>query len=233
MDGRNEEPLNGKCHLCGAIYSKAAMRKHLKSCLETNKTPDGKNGRKRQAFHILVEGAYRPEYWMHLAVDTRATLEDLDFFLRDIWLECCGHLSAFTIQKTTYVSNFDDWDWENIGFTSIKERDMNIPLAKVLIPGLKFYHEYDFGTTTKLVLKVISEFKGLLGSKLVKILARNEPPPIVCNVCGKMATKVCTQCIYEGHGWLCDQCASEHECGKEMLLPVVNSPRVGMCGYGG
>ena len=25
----------------------------------------------------------------------------------------------------------------------------------------------------------------------------------------------------------------EHECGAEVLLPVVNSPRVGVCGYSG
>jgi hypothetical protein len=45
-----------------------------------------------------------------------------------------------------------------------------------------------------------------------------EPPLISCEVCGKPATEVC---------------AGEHECGEEMLLPVVNSPRVGMCGYTG
>jgi hypothetical protein len=28
-------------------------------------------------------------------------------------------------------------------------------------------------------------------------------------------------------------CAGGHECGEEMLLPVVNSPRVAMCGYTG
>jgi len=32
---------------------------------------------------------------------------------------------------------------------------------------------------------------------------------------------------------VCEGCAGEHECGEEMLLPVVNSPRVGMCGYEG
>jgi len=32
----------------------------------------------------------------------RATLTDLDGFLRDIWLECCGHLSAFDIGTVRY-----------------------------------------------------------------------------------------------------------------------------------
>jgi hypothetical protein len=58
-------------------------------------------------------------------------------------------------------------------------------------------------------------------------LASNEPPLIFCEVCGEPATEVCAQCVYEGAGWLCDAC------GEEMLLPVVNFPRVGMCGYTG
>ena len=64
-------------------------------------------------------------------------------------------------------------------------------------------------------------------------LARNDPPPIVCEVCGKPAVQVCSQCIYSGEGWVCDEHAADHPYGEEMMLPVVNSPRVGMCGYTG
>jgi hypothetical protein len=31
----------------------------------------------------------------------------------------------------------------------------------------------------------------------------------------------------------CDKCLTKHECGDEMSLPVVNSPRMGVCGYCG
>ena len=31
-----------------------------------------------------------------------ATLEELDHYLRTIWLECCGHLSQFTIGGMLY-----------------------------------------------------------------------------------------------------------------------------------
>ena len=37
----------------------------------------------------------------------------------------------------------------------------------------------------------------------------------------------------EGGRWLCEDCAKTHECGEEMLLPVCNSPRLGVCGYCG
>ena len=49
----------------------------------------------------------------------------------------------------------------------------------------------------------------------------------------KVGQSQCAQCIYEGGGWLCEACAKSHECGEEMLLPVVNSPRVGTWGYTG
>ena len=39
---------------------------------------------------------------MFIEMQETATLEDLDSFLRDIWLECCGHLSAFNIYGTNY-----------------------------------------------------------------------------------------------------------------------------------
>ena len=40
-------------------------------------------------------------------------------------------------------------------------------------------------------------------------------------------------CIEEGAGLLCSHCAKKHECGEDVQLPVVNSPRMGMCGYTG
>ena len=37
------------------------------------------------------------------------------------------------------------------------EHDMDVELSKVLKVGQKFFHEYDFGSTTKLALKVVAE----------------------------------------------------------------------------
>ena len=33
--------------------------------------------------------------------------------------------------------------------------------------------------------------------------------------------------------FLCEVHTEKHDCGEEALLPVVNSPRMGMCGYTG
>jgi len=60
----------------------------------------------------------------------------------------------------------------------------------------------------------------------VRLAARNEPPAWPSEACGKAATAVCTQCLYAGKGFCCSAHVSSHECGEDMLLPVVNSPRM-------
>lgn len=220
---------NGLCSFCGKTFSKTAMKKHLDSCKQRRASPETSSKPKAHYLHLVAEGRYCPEYWMHLEVRADAPLSKLDDFLRGIWLECCGHLSAFTIEGERYVSEVI----KHPLFDFDPEKGMGIKIGTVVKPEMKFTHEYDFGTTTELKLKVVSERMGQRRSEQVRLMARNTPPPITCNVCKKPATQVCTQCIWEGEGWLCDACARKHKCDEEMLLPVVNSPRVGMCGYTG
>ena len=224
MDKEKKEVSEGKCYLCDGTFSKRAMTKHLLGC---KKGLDASSeGKKKKIFHLLVEGGYKNKYWLHLELPADAKLKDLDGFLRDIWLECCGHLSMFTIEEKRY----GDAD---------RAKSMNIKVGEILKPEMKFYHEYDFGTTTTLTLKVLSsrEEIGRKGNS-IELLARNNPPLILCELCKKPATQVCSQCIWEGNNaWFCDKCAKKHEdknsrC-EDMFLPVVNSPRVGMCGYTG
>lgn len=172
----------------------------------------------------MVDGRKSPEYWMHLKTLANTKLIDLDDFLRDTWVECCGHLSAFEIQGIRYSSS---------PMTEYNEKGMGRKLEDILNPGIKFFYEYDFGTTTELALRVVSEGEAEVRGKTIQLLARNEPPSIACDNCGNIATHVCAGCIYSEDGWVCDECANEHDCGENMLLPVVNSPRVGMCGYTG
>jgi len=208
------------------------MTRHLETCEQRASTEakagDRWNVQKIRTFHLVVEGRDLPMYWMHLDVTASTTLATLDRFLRATWLECCGHLSAFEIGGVRYAVSAgvdDDWD--------MGEKSMRVRLDKVLSPGQTCSYEYDYGTTTELKLKVISEREVEARGKAIQVLARNTPPVILCEECGKPATNICSQCIFDEKGWLCDDCAQEHECGEEMLLPVVNSPRAGMCAYTG
>jgi len=218
-----KKPSLGKCSLCGGLFSKAAMTRHLQNC-KPQASPAKASARKPvECFHLVVEGGYRGMYWMHVSVAADLPLSSLDALLRIQWLECCGHLSAFSVNRIRYYSDPPDSG----------EKSMNVPLRKIINVGDKFLHEYDFGSTTELRLKVVGRRES--ADKLA-VLAINEPPEILCNYCneGRAATRVCSECGWEeGRGWVCPWCVDTHKCGEEMLLDVVNSPRVGVCGYEG
>jgi len=223
----------GPCTFCHRELSKASRTRHLESCEQRTATQDERESRqqakKTKAFHLIVGGYRLPMYWMHLEVSVVTTLAILDRFLRDTWLECCGHLSVFRIGGFNYYvdTEMDAYYWD------IRRKNMQVKLEEVLSPGQTCSYEYDFGSTTELLMKVISEQEVDVKGRTIQILARNSPPIIPCDMCGKPATSMCTQCIYEDKGCLCDACAKSRECGEEMLLPLVNSPRTGVCGYTG
>ncbi|MEP7199627.1 MAG: hypothetical protein ABI874_07410, partial [Chloroflexota bacterium] len=180
------QSTNGTCNFCGQTFGRIAMRRHVLSCPERQMMLDAEARKhKPQAgklFQLLVEGDHATMYWLQLDVRGDARLKDLDRFLRDIWLECCGHLSAFEIGPQRYsISPMGEYG----------ERNLNATLGTLLRPKVKFRHEYDFGTTTELVLTVISERDGDIGQRPLQLLARNEPPLIPCGVCGKPATITC------------------------------------------
>lgn len=218
----------GVCALCGKHTSKAGMTRHLKTCTANH---DASRGRPARLLRLRVEDAYTPFFWMDLEMKASATLEDLDDFLRRTWLECCGHLSAFYIGGTDYMvpqavrGPFGDPD----------ERSMEVELGDVLSSGTRFEHVYDFGTSTDLKLRVVDERDGRLGRDTLRLLSRNEPLIWACEVCGGEAAWVCQSCMYEtSNPFYCEDHAEDHDCEEpEMLLPVVNSPRMGMCGYTG
>lgn len=123
------------------------------------------------------------------------------------------------------------------------EQDMGYRLGKVLKVGAKFSYTYDFGSSTDLSLKVIAEREGTMTNvnedddDTVQIMSRNEEPVIPCRNCGKPATRVVPGYYSVSLGALCDTCKLEGDeknyFSGEELLPIVNSPRVGVCGYTG
>lgn len=212
----------GTCSICKSKVAKNVMQRHLQQHFLSTSQRDGQH-----FYHVIVEDQYTPYYWFHLQVDPFIKLKQLDTFLRDIWLECCGHLSLFRTRRGEYHMRPD---------SSYGDKSMNIAIDTVLDIGDQCGYEYDFGTTSILKIKVVSEFQSDKSVKKgIEVLARNEPPESICMNCKNVATDICTECQWdENHsGLLCEIHASSHKHGDEMLLPVVNSPRAGMCGYEG
>ena len=75
---------------------------------------------------------------------------------------------------------------------------MKVKVETIFVPGLEIPYEYDFGTTSHLLIKVVAQRLGkpTTGHPIV-LLARNkfEPPP--CMVCGQPATQLCSECLYD------------------------------------
>lgn len=220
---------NGKCELCGKSYRKSGMTRHLQSCMAKAAPPE-EPARSAKCLHIFVEDDYRPEYWMHLAVPEDAQLLDLDQYLRDIWLECCLHLSSFFVGRAEYKSQIFEIDDFLAAFRERELDSMEVELALVATPGVRFSYWYDYGSTTKLWLRSLGEVRADTSGQ-ISLLARNDAPEIDCSMCGASATWVSPaedDWIAMTAG-LCNNCAP----ASEYRLPVVNSPRCGVCAYDG
>ena len=115
-----------------------------------------------------------------------------------------------------------------------KDRKVKAGLAK----NMKIDYEYDFGSTTSLQLTVVEEY-AIKADKDIVLLSRNEPPEILCETCGKEpAIQICSVCIGYEKNAFCKKCAKQHaktcnDFSDYAAMPVVNSPRMGVCGYEG
>lgn len=201
----------GTCELCGQRESSAKMTRHLEACAVSH----GGKGPSQELITLEFAARADPRYWIQLEVRASAKLKALDSFLRELWLECCGHLSSFAIGRD--------------------ELGMNSTVGNVLgTKGQTLRYQYDFGSTTELEGRVLGTRRGSLGRAVVRILARNDALVWTCAQCENPAAIVCPFCAWDGTGVLCSGHAKEHEhAGEDAYLPVVNSPRMGVCGYTG
>jgi len=213
----------GKCVFCGREMTKEGLSKHLRTCPQRKEAigkANQESGQEQTLYHLQVQDAWWGEFWLHLEMKGSATLEHLDHYLRAIWLECCGHLSRFSI---------GGWGGDEI---SMRRR-----VEQVFSPGLELTHIYDFGTSSETSIKAVDLRKGkLLTPHQIFLMARNEKPVVECVECGKPASWLCMECVYEldEPGTFCDEHIEEHphdDYGGP--IPLVNSPRVGLCGYDG
>ncbi|MFH1971426.1 MAG: hypothetical protein ABIJ05_03530 [Patescibacteria group bacterium] len=209
----------GKCTFCNKIFSGSSMSRHLASCPERKIALNKENS----SYKVCLLKVSASPFWIYFEISGSATLEDIDSFLRNEWLECCGHLSMFKINNQTYACQPQP---------EYGDEGMNVKLYPILNKDIRFSHEYDFGSTTYLDLKCLDVREGELKEPIV-IIAQNNLPDFKCKDCDKSAKKICTECLYEGDCLFCEECAEKHEHDEEMFLPIVNSPRMGVCGYTG
>lgn len=212
----------GTCAFCHREMTKGGLTRHLKSCPERKEAIAAVNKKRRDEaiFHLQVEDRWDGNYWLHMEMRGSARMSELDHYLRAIWLECCGHLSMFSP---------GGWGTPEIAMSRRADR--------VFESHAELMHIYDFGTSSETKLRVVDVRQSApLSNRPIYLMARNDPPQWTCDECDRPATHLCIECLYEDDrsGALCGKHAAEHPHGDYgEPMPLVNSPRVGLCGYGG
>lgn len=188
----------GNCYICGKTAGKTAIKNHALKDHNVGGEP---------CLLLKAEGAYDKDYWLFFSVSLDASFSVVDKFLCEIWCECCGHMSAFRMGGREFG----------------KSRKLS-----ALSIGDTLLYEYDFGSTTEIIVTVVDEISRAKQREKVQLLARNVPPEEMCERCGAPATVI--------NAWenelLCAECSESVE-DEAALLPVTNSPRSGECGYDG
>lgn len=127
-----------------------------------------------------------------------------------------------TMKKRGFLWGNRQKDSVNIVEKNVQEQGMQI--------------EYDYGSTTELIIRVQDYYYTSNQKEKITILSRNNPPRFVCSVCEKNTAKwINPQGFYDDILFLCEDCLeeSEEELDFDCLLQVCNSPRMGACGYEG
>lgn len=222
----------GKCLFCDETFAKSKINHHLATHIKEKVTKNTQG----KSFYVMVEADVM---FLSLWVDGKTTFADLDLYLRQIWLECCGHMSSFIDpQKRKKEKGLRADFFSNKPYTAPGEIAKKEKVANVLVKGIKLDYQYDFGSTTYLQINVIEEFQFCADNKIL-LLSRNEPLEILCQTCNKeIALHICS--IHAGYeeALFCNKCAKKHEKDCEDFadyarMPVVNSPRMGTCAYEG
>ncbi len=215
----------GNCVYCDKELSKGGMTKHLATCASRQvaiaKAEAGK-GTSELLFHLRVQDSYRKDFWLDLEMRGSKALSHLDGYLRDIWLECCGHMSEFMLGSGRFAAQ-------------IGQQRKLTEVFKHQGDGLT--HIYDMGTSSETIIQCVAVRQGKpLTSKPIVLMARNQKPDDRCIECGEPAAYLCPECLIEDGTWgtLCEKHAETHpHNGYGDPYELVNSPRMGMCGYSG
>jgi len=235
----NSYPLKGFCSLCQTDIGARAAKKHLIKEITTQSDLN-----KPDSTFLLV--AKSDPFWMYIQISENATVQKLDDLLRTEWVDCCGHMSylefypegkkrgkkrCFWYSEQNFVclshNHFDDMEAHEHSMDSVKAKD-------VMRVNGDINYAYDFGTPTHVFLTVLEKIPNTADKNeaTCEMIAKNKPPVWICSekrrTCNNASKYICSQCGIA----ICKECKHRH-IHDERLLPVVNSPRMGACGYCG
>lgn len=140
------------CNLCNEAFAIPKMQSHLLQCVLDN-IPQG------TSYLFKVVDKFQRKFWLYLLVGEGTSFGELDQFLRDQWLECCGHLSEFrlgriSIEGSSGRGNYDDYELYDEDQISID--GLNQLIAQY-VPD--YQPEESFQACLKVIKTIINENK--------------------------------------------------------------------------
>lgn len=251
----------GQCHVCGGEIRADDAAAHVQACFmgqvrSRYRVRDMDESYARSQPIMLWVRSQELRHWMMLVVQPTTSLRQLDQFLRNQWLECCGHMSHFEIGDVQYsacVPGPGDPPMFDAALAEPNEQHMVHTVEETIASSQRFHHEFDYGDTTCLNLEHVgvipvpyqylpefintSEASEGYSDDFITIIARNLHPER-CFVCDEVASWRYYENPYvflpPEHGgpivappYFCDQCAPE---GIAMVI-LQNSPRAGVGCY--
>jgi hypothetical protein len=254
---KDDDPMKGTCQACQQSLALSNCKRHLFFCSKMLEylTNHQYNVFNDTAISILTTTGYilkisdlhRPHlYYIYLAAPDHLSLRDLDVYLRALWLQCCSHMSCFSTDtgKEYYPQLFSNPSFPNFENHFLMSE---MAISDFFSANDHCAYEYDFADRTQLQIQVIQRITNAPKQKFT-LLIRNEEPQYYCDSCQERIIirycQACRQSFCEGcfvSSHLQDTKKKESKsvknskkmCGSDYCLPVVNSPRVGKCGYVG
>jgi hypothetical protein len=212
-----------KCYICNNTYSPEGFTRHVKSCIVKNKNAELQTVPDNDSVYLIkITERYVKGYALYLLIDGCVLLGTLDNYLREIWLECCGHLSTFLIDGQRY-----DCSPEYPGEYDMNHEIRNLPIDK------KFEYMYDFGSTSYLQLELMGIYKYKHTDIGIHLIGRNTFSTPKCSSCDKEADVYAVNPDSIKGQFMCSSCFDKKEKEVDEIYehPITNSPRMGICGY--
>ena len=199
------------CKFCDKKFGIKTIEDHLSDCI-----PNFVNDKSGYLIEFISKNDItKKSYQMFAIFGIKCKFSHIDIFLRNMWCECCFHLSTLDVFEEVN----DEQSHKSVKFNTLISKYKN---------ANQFIYCYDMGSTTDIYFRIIKKLDGTNKNTDIELLYHNEPFKIKCK-----NYKICkgfAMFIYKD--LFCNECKNNlDEEEQTYILKLSNSPRTGICTY--
>jgi len=191
-------PRRVNCQLCKKSFGCKQIYVHYAVCIAEKYTQEYSG---HYVVSFLSRGMCNNQYYIYAIINPKTTFATIDNYLRNKWLNCCGHLSNFECEKKQIS--------KRATFKTYADKDI--------------IYEYDMGSTTTIYMQksiLIKSDKEPLKTTYLHNVLQNDPFKFNCKICDKPAS------YHDGvYQFVCE--THKDKADNYLLTQIVNSPRMG------